>query len=345
LRTLGHCCIHNISPGDVLKPIALAAALAWGGVTSALAQGAAETWPSRPVKIVVPYAAGGTADNVARLFAERLAAKFKQPFIVDNKPGAGGTLGTAVVAKSPADGYTLLLTTSSPLVINPLIDKTVTYNVDKDLAPVAMLTHMSLLLVSSPSLPAKNLKELIAYVKQNPGKLSYASNGYGSYSHMSMEMFKRAIGADLAHVPYKSAVQAEIDVIGGRVTMMFDSITTGAELVKRGRLRAFGVSSKSADPIVPQQQPLAQQGVPALKDFDVSAWSGLLAPRATPPAAVTALTQAVREMVADPDFRELMLAHSHVLADPAAVAGMSKVIETDRVKWGQLVKATGISLD
>ena len=330
---------------DIVKRIAIAAALAWGAVTSALAQAAAESWPSRTVKIVVPYAAGGTADSVARLFAERLAAKFKQPFIVDNKPGAGGTMGTAVVAKSPADGYTLLLTTSSPLVINPLIDKTVTYNVDEDFAPVAMLTHMSLLLVSSPNLPAKNLKELIAYVKQNPGKLSYASNGNGSYSHMSMEMFKRAIGADLTHVPYKSATQAETDVIGGRVTLMFDSITTGAELVKSGRLRAFGVSSKSVDPIVPRQRPLAQQGVPALKDFDVSAWSGLVAPRAAPPAAVNALTQAVREMVADPDFREQMLARSHVLVDPTAVAGMSKVLETDRLKWAQLVKVTGISVD
>ena len=328
-----------------MKRIAIVAIVFLCALGSAFAQAGAEAWPSKPVKIIVPYAAGSTADNVARLFAEKLAAKFKQPFIVENRPGAGGTTGTGAVAKSPADGYTLLLTTSSPLVINPLIDRTVTYNVDRDFAPIAMLTHMSLMLVSSPSLPAKDLKELIAYVKQNPGKLSYASNGNGSYSHMSMEMFKRAIGADLAHVPYKGAAQAETDVIGGQVSMMFDSITTGAEFVKSGRLRGFGVSSKGADPVVPQQQPLGQQGVPTLKDFDVSAWSGLLAPRATPPATVSALTQAVREVVADPAFRQQMLSRSHVLAAPAAVAEMGRVIETDRAKWAQLVKAADIRLD
>ena len=328
-----------------MKRLLVTTTLALGTVAGAFAQSAAEAWPTRPVTIVVPYGPGSTADTVARVFTAKLQAKFKQPFIIDNKPGGGGTMGTAAVARAPADGYTLLLTTSSPLVMSPLIDKTVKYSAENDFAPVATLTYMTQLLVSSPDLPAKDLKELIAYVKQNPGKLSYASNGNGSYAHMEMEMFKRAIGADLAHVPYKSAAQAETDVIGKQATLMFDSTTTAAEFVKSGRLRAYGVSTQNVDPLVPQVTPIAQQGVPALKDFDVSAWSGLLAPRATPPAIVNALAAAIREMVADPAFRKQMLAQNHALATSDAVGGMSGMMRADKAKWGQLVKVANIQID
>ena len=182
-------------------------------------------------------------------------------------------------------------------------------------------------------------------LKSNPGKLSYASNGNGSYSHMAMEMFKRGTGVDLAHVPYKGAAQAETDVIGGQVTLMFDSTSTGAEFVKSGRLRSYGVSSRVADPVLPQQPPIAVQGVAELKDFDVAAWSALLAPRDTPPAIVNALNAAVRDILADPAFRAQMLARSHAPVAPGAVSDMAKLIRSDRAKWGELVKVANIRLD
>jgi tripartite-type tricarboxylate transporter receptor subunit TctC len=302
-------------------------------------------YPNRSVKIVVPFSAASTADNVARNFTERLSRRFKQPFVIDNKAGAGGTLGVSTVANAPADGYTLVLTTSSPLVINPLIDPTVNYKVEKNLAPVAMIASGGLLLVSHPSLPARTLAELVTLLKQNPGKYSFASNGNGSYSHMAMELFKQMTGVDLVHVPYKGPAQAETDVIGGQVTLMFDSVTTGSEMVKAGRLRAFGVSSAQHDAVAPQFVPIAQQGVAALKDFDVVGWTGLLAPAGTPADVVFALQVAVRDMIADPVFRAEMLKRNSSLVPPEKVGDMAQQLRTDRARWEALVKAADIRLN
>ena len=314
-------------------------------VATALAQTPTEPYPSRPVKVVVPFSAGSSADNVARIITAKLSARLKQPFIIDNRVGAGGTIGVGSVTKAPADGYTLVLTTSSPLVINPLIDKTVNYDVERDLAPVAMLGIGGLLLVSQPSLPARDLKELIELLKKNPNKYSFASNGNGSFSHVAMELFKQMAGVDLVHVPYKGPAQAETDVIGGQVTLMFDSVTTGTEMVKSGRLRAFGISSAKPDPIAPQYVPIAHQGVPALKDFDVVGWTGILAPRDTPAATLATLTSAVRELVTDPVFRAEMFKRNTALVAPETVGDMSAQIRADRVKWAALVKAANIRLE
>jgi len=293
----------------------------------------------------VPFTAASSSDNMARVVAEKLTAHFKQPFIVDNRPGAGGTIGVSAVAKAPADGYTLLLTTSSPLVINPLIDKAVTYDVERDLAPVGLLSVGSLMLVSSPQVPAKNLEELIALVKKSPGKYSYASNGNGSYSHMSMELFKQMAGLDMVHVPYKGPAQAETDVMGGQVTLMFDSLGTGNELVKSGRLRSYGLSAKSPDPLAPQQKPIAQQGIAALKNFDVSGWSGVMAPRATPQAVVDTLNAALKKMVADPSFKGQMLTRNVVPVDAKAVSDIPKLIRSETATWSALVKSADIRLE
>jgi tripartite-type tricarboxylate transporter receptor subunit TctC len=190
---------------------------------------AAQNYPAKVVKLVVPFTAGSSADNIARLMTDKLAAHLKQPFIVDNRAGAGGAIGVQAVVTAPPDGYTLLFTTSSPLVILPSLDKTTPYNVGKDLTPVALVSYNALLLVARPDFPAKNLQELIDVVKKAPGKYSYASNGNGSYSHMSMERFKLATGLDIVHVPYKGP---ETDLMGGQVALMFDSVTTGLQLVK-----------------------------------------------------------------------------------------------------------------
>jgi tripartite-type tricarboxylate transporter receptor subunit TctC len=328
-----------------MKKLLLGIILSACAVATAFAQTPTEPYPSRPVKVVVPFSAASSSDNVARSIAEKLSARLKQPFIIENRVGAGGTIGVGTVAKAPADGYTLVLTTSSPLVINPLIDKNVNYNVETDLAPVAMLGIGGLLLVSQPSLPARNLKELIDLLKRYPNKYSFASNGNGSYSHMAMELFKQMAGVDLVHVPYKGPAQAETDVIGGQVTLMFDSVTTGTEMVKAGRLRAYGISSAKPDPIAPQYAPISQQGVFALKDFDVVGWTGILAPRDTPAATLTILSGAVRELVTDPVFRAEMLKRNTSLVAPEAVGSMNEQIRSDRVKWAALVKAANIHLE
>lgn len=312
-----------------------------GGCT--FAQG--NSFPNRSVKIVVPFSAGSTADNVARSFTDRLSAKLKQPFIVDNKAGAGGTLGVAAVAHAPADGYTLVLTTSSPLVINPLIDRTVTYKVEKDLTPVAMIAEGGLLLVSHPSLPAQTLTELVALLKKTPGKYSFASNGNGSYSHMAMELFQQMAGVKLVHVPYKGPAQAETDVMGGQVTLMFDSVTTGSAMVKAGRLKAFGISSAQPDPVASQFTPIGQQGVATLKGFDVVGWTGLLAPASTPQDTLAILQRSMRELIADPAFRSDMIKRNSALVPPEKVGDMTSQLRSDRAKWEALVKTADIRLD
>lgn len=305
----------------------------------------AEVYPARPVKIVVPFSPASSADNVARIIAEKFTVRFKQPFIVENRPGAGGTVGVTAVTKSPADGYTLLLTTSSPLVINPAIDKNVRYDVERDLVPVGLISSGALLLVSSPGFPANDLRELISLIKQNPGKYSYGSNGNGSYSHMAMELLKHMVGLDILHVPYKGPSQAEMDVIGGQINLMFDSTTTGSAFVKAGRLKSFGVSSRTIDPASPEHAPLAKKGMPALQDFDVIGWTGLLGPQNMPVNVTQALNAALRDLLADQTFRTQMLQKNISLVEPQNINDIVRLVQSEKIKWSNLAKATGIRLD
>lgn len=310
-----------------------------------LAQASGEQYPSRPIKVIVPFGAGSTADVIARIFSDKVGQRLKQPLIIENRAGAGGTIGVAFVTKAPADGYTLLLTTSSPLTINPLVDKNVAYRVESELTPIAVLNSIGLMLVTSPNIPAKTLPELIAYLKKNPGKLSYGTNGNGSYSHMSMELFKKDLGLDLVHVPYKAATQAETDVIGGQVTLMFDAVTTGGELVKSGRLKSFGISSRATDPLFPTQKPLALQGIPELKNFDVTAFTGVLVPSGVPSPAIATLKNAFLDVLADQQFRAEMAQRGISLTEPQAALQMEKLLADDKVKWSALVKSANITLE
>lgn len=327
----------------MFKPLlALAAAFA---AMPTMAQSPADTYPTKVIRVVVPFAAGASSDVLGRVVLDRMSKKLKQPIIVDNKAGAGGTIGAAFVAKAPADGYTLLLTTSSPLTINPLIDKSVSYDVQKDLVPVAVLNTVGLLLVARPEFPAKDLAELVSLIKREPGKYSYASNGSGSYSHMSMELFKKELGLQLTHVPYKGAAQAEMDVIGGQVTFMFDSVATGSEFVRAGRLKSYGISSGAPDPLAPQHRPLAAQGVAQLRGFDVTAFTGLLAPAGTPPRVIAVLKEAVLDALNDPEMREQLNKRNIPLAEPKEAFTMESKLKSDHVKWSALVKAANISLE
>lgn len=311
----------------------------------ASAQPGTDQYPSKVIRVIVPFAAGASSDVLGRVLLERMSRKLKQAIIIENKAGAGGTIGAAFVAKAPADGHTLLLTTSSPLTINPLIDKSVSYDVQKDLIPIAVLNNIGLLLVARPDFPAKDLTDLIALVKRDPGKYSYATNGSGSYSHMSMELFKKELGLDLTHIPYKGAAQAETDVIGGQVSLMFDSVATGSEFVKAGRLKSFGISSSKLDPLAPQHKPLAAQGVAQLRNFDVTAFTGLLAPAGTPPKVIATLKEAVLDALNDSELRAHLAKRNIPLAEPKDAFTMEQQLKADHVKWSALVKSANIRID
>jgi tripartite-type tricarboxylate transporter receptor subunit TctC len=319
--------------------------LAASAILPAAAQTPADNYPSKPIRVIVPFAPGASSDILGRVVLERVSQKLKQPFIIDNKTGAGGTIGTNFVTKAPPDGYTLLLTTSSPLTINPLIDKAVTYDVQKDLVPVAVLNTVALLFVTQPDFPAKTLPDLIAMIRRAPGKYSFATNGNGSYSHMSMELFKHQLGLFMTHIPYRGAAQAEADVIGGQVNFMFDSVATGSEFVKAGRLKSYGISSRNPDPLQPNHKPLAEQGVPQLRNFDVTAFTGLLAPAGTPPKVIAVLQEAIIEVLNDKDLRAQLARRNIPLAEPGEASTMEQQLKTDQVKWSALVSAAKIKLE
>ena len=295
--------IRNAAAAGLRRRLALQLGLAAGlGAAMPAARGAA--FPARPLKLVVPFPAGNTADIVARLLAEQLAPRLGQPLVVENKAGAAGSIGVDAVAKAQADGHTLLITTSSPLVLNPLLYKKLPYNVEADLAGVAILGHLPTILVVNSQVPAANVAELVTYLKANPGKLSYASNGSGSFAHVAMEAFKAATGVDVVHVPYKGTSQADTDMISGHVHMMFTSLATSASLVATGRLKPLGVTSRARSPYARGVPTLMESSVPAPGGFEVTYWVGVLAPAATPAPVLGRLGQELGAVMRLPAFAE-----------------------------------------
>ena len=314
------------------KPVALLVC-AWMA-TSAAAQ---EAYPSKPVRLVVPFSAGSTADNIARLLGDRLAQRLKQPFIVVNRAGAGGSVGVAAVTQAPADGYTLLLTTSSPLTINPVRQHSVPYKVEKDFAPIGRIAWVPVMLVSNPSVPARTLDELITYLRTNPGKLSYASSGQGSYAHITMEMFKQALGLDVTHIPYKGPAQAETDVVGGQVAVMFDGIATANPLIKANRLRAYAITSEKRSSFAPEVPTFTEQKRRELKDFVVTSWVSLLAPAGTSPEVVNKLNAEINDALQAPDFREKLEAKSFIVFEPNKPGQILPAIAAEKARWAKVI--------
>lgn len=305
----------------------------------------ADEYPSRPIKLVAPFSAGSTGDLVARLISERMTAILKQPVIVENKAGAGGNIGSAAVAKSAPDGYTLLVTTSSPLVINPLIYKKMPFDVETELMPVGVVAYVPVILVSNPSFPAKNLNELIAYVRANPGKLSYASSGTGSYAHITMERFKQALGLTLTHIPYKGPAAAEVDVVAGQVDLLFDGIATANPLIKAGRLRPYAVTSRTRSPFATDIPTFVEQSWPELKDFEVSSWVSVLAPAGTPASIVTRWNRELNGLLTDRDFQNKLKANSLTVLNPSTPAEISALIKAETARWGKVVRDAKIEAD
>jgi len=315
----------------------LALALALGAASGALAQGA---YPTKPVKIIVPYSAGGPADIYARFVGDRLQKAMGQPFVIENRPGAGAIIGTDAVAKSAPDGYTLLMMSNTHTVNESLFTKK-PYSLLRDLAPIAPINYSDLILVVHPSVPAKNLKELIALAKAKPGALNYASSGPGTPYHMAGELFKAMAGVDLVHVPHKGSAEARTDVLAGNVQMMFDAITTMAPLVQSGKVRAIATSGKTRSSIMPDVPTLNEAGVPG---YDAVIWLGMMAPAGTPRPVIDALNANIQKIVNAPDVKETWAKQGAV---PMRMSPdeFAKFIEQDIQKWAKVVKFSGAQVD
>jgi tripartite-type tricarboxylate transporter receptor subunit TctC len=297
----------------------------------------AQTYPNKPVKIVVPFAAGGPADNYARFIALRLQDEFKNPFVVDNKPGAGSIIGTDFVAKSAPDGYTLLMMSNTQTVNESLVENK-PFNLMKDFVAIAPINFSDLVLVVHPSLPSKNLAELIQYAKANPNALTFASSGTGTPYHFAGELFNSMAGVKILHVPYKGSSGARTDVIGGQVNMMFDAVTTMSEYVKSNQVRAMGTTGLTRSSTLPGVPTIAEAGVPK---FETSIWLGLMAPAGTPKEIVDALNKAVVKIQQNPEVLAIWSKQgaTPLIMNPAA---FTNYLNADIQKWANIVKTAGI---
>ena len=275
----------------------LYACLATAALATPLASHA-QPFPSKPVKLVVPFPAGGTPDILSRLIGGHMAKTLGQPVIVDNRGGAGGNIGAQAVAKSPADGYTLLVCAFS-CAVSPSLYTPAPFDLGRDFAPVAMLGTVPSVLVVNPKVPAKNLKEFLAYAKNNPNKLNAASSGVGGSAHLALVLLRNRTGVDITHVPYKGAGQVGADLLGGQVDMYFDNLPASLQSIRAGKLRALAVASKTRATAAPDVPTFAEAGLP---DFLITPWFGVLAPANTPATAVTALNKAINAALKDPEL-------------------------------------------
>lgn len=316
----------------ILKFTALALALASG-----LAH--AQSYPNRPVKIVVPFAAGGPADNYARFMAQRLGDELKQTFVIDNKPGAGSIIGTDLVAKSPADGYTLLMMSNTHTVNESLIP-TKPFGLMKDFVGIAPVNYSNLLLVVHPSVPVKTVGELVALAKSKPGKLNYASSGNGTPYHMAGELFKFMAGIDMTHVPYKGSSGARTDIVGGQVDVMFDAETTMAAMSRDNKVRALAGTGLGRSANL-QDLPTVAETVPK---FEATIWLGLMAPKGTPADVVNKLNAEVRKIVNNPEVKAAW-AKQGAVPMSMNVAEFDQYLNADIAKWASIVKVSGAKPD
>ncbi len=303
----------------------LAAPLAW-----------AQAYPAHPVRIIVPFPPGNAGDVTARAIADKLGQRLGQAVIIDNRAGAQGGIGVDAVAKAAPDGYTLLVTSLSPVVITPAVSKNLPYDSMRDLAPVALIGWTGMILVAPVQFPAGTVPELIAYIKAHPGQVSYASLGSGTLSMLTMEMFKRAAGVDILHVPYKGSSQAITDLIGGQVGLMFDGMTSSYGQVRNGKLKALAISARRRSVFAPALPTLGESGLPGLKDFDVAGWTGMLAPAGTPKVVVNRLNAEVNSIMLQPDFKQRVASQSLDLYAPETPQQFGAFIQAELVRWKAL---------
>jgi tripartite-type tricarboxylate transporter receptor subunit TctC len=307
----------------------------------AVAHAADDDYPNRPVKIIVPFAPGGSTDVVARILADKLGAELKQTFVVDNRAGAGGNIGADVVAKSTPDGYTLLMGTTGVLAINKFLYKNMSFDPDRDLVPVSYTSLITNILVVNPQVPARTVPELIRLAQAKPGSLTFASSGAGSSTHLSAELFKALAGVDILHVPYRGSSQALVDVIAGQVTMLFDNAPSSLPFVEQGKLRAVAVTSLKRLPNLPDVPTIDEAGV---KGYESLSWSGIAAPAGTPKAVIEKLNATIDRILRMDDVRR-KLAALGVEPVGGAPEAFARHIRAESEKWGRLVRASNIRLD
>ena len=318
-----------------------AAAIAAAFVAIACGGAFAQTYPSKPVRMIVPFPAGGATDIVARLIAQKLTESWGVQVIVDNRAGAGGTIGSDLAAKAPPDGYTVLMGTSSTHAVAPSLYSKLAYDPVKDFAPVTLVASATILLAVHPSLPTKTVKELIGLAKQQPNVLSFASSGSGGISHLVGEHFKSVAGVQMVHVPYKGDTPALIDLVSGQVHLMFGTAVSFLPYVKAGRLNALAVTNPKRSPIVPNVPTVAESGLPG---FEALQWFGILAPANTPKDVITRLHGDIVKASRLPDVRDRMtsLGAELVGSTPEQFAAFQKA---DTAKWAKVVKQSGAKLD
>jgi tripartite-type tricarboxylate transporter receptor subunit TctC len=322
-----------------MKPVVIVAAAVITALTGMSV--VAQTYPNKPIRMIVGTAPGGPIDFAARLTAQKLTEALGQSVVVDNRSGAGGTIGTDYVAKSAADGYTLLMASAATLCITPALYPKLPYNTLKDFAPVSMVAGVSYVVVVHPAIAAKTAAEFVALAKSRPRQLRFGSAGSGSVTHLAVELFRSMAGIEVVHVPYKGAGPAMIDLLGGQLDFMFDSVLTSTPLVKAGKLRALAQTGARRSPVLPEVPTVGETVLPG---YEVSTWFGLVAPAATPHGIVTKLNGAIVRGLGNADTRERLLAQGiePIGNSPEAFA---KLLRDEMPKWAQIVKTSGARVD
>jgi len=302
---------------------------------------AAQNYPTKPIRLVVPFPAGGTTDILARAAAQKLSEALGQQVVVDNRPGAGGNIGADIVAKSAPDGYTLLMGTVGTHAINPSLYTKMPYDHFKDFVPVVLVAGVPNVLVVTPSLPVNSVQDLIKLAKDKPGQINFASSGSGTSIHLSGELFKTMTGVEMTHVPYKGSSPALTDLMGGQVQLMFDNLPSALPQIRGGKLRALAVTSTKRAPALPDVPTMAESGLPG---FEASSWFGVLAPAGTPPAVVTRINTEINKWLQSPEAREQLLGQGAEAAGGSPQQFVAH-IRAETEKWAKVVKASGAKAD
>lgn len=301
----------------------------------------AQPYPAKPVRLIVPFPAGGGSDIVGRIVAGRLTEQLKQQVFVDNRAGAGGSIGTEAAARAAPDGYTLVLASTSEIAVNPAIYTRLTYDTVRDLAPVALVASTPVVLVVHPSLPVKNVKELVALAKARPGDINMASAGNGTFTHLSGELFKSVTGTNMTHVPYKGAPTALADLAAGQVQIMFSSLPAAVGLINGGRIRAIAVSTAKRADNLPQVPTVVESGVPP---YEVTYWYGTFIPAVTPKEILAQLHNEMSQALRAPDVAASLVRQG---ATPGAMSQtqFADFVKSEHARWGKVARATGVKLD
>jgi tripartite-type tricarboxylate transporter receptor subunit TctC len=311
------------------------------GLTLAAAPALADNYPNKPIRLIVPFPASGATDLLARAIAQKVGTNLGQQVVVDNRPGAGGAIGSDMAAKAPADGYTLLIATTSTHSIGPYINTRLPYNTETDFTPIGQVAVATNLLVVPNSLPVKNVKELIDYAKKHPGELNYASSGNGTVVHLTAEAFKTQAGVFITHIPYRGTALSVPDLISGKVQVLFDSIVSGLPHVKDGKLKALAVTSAKRSPLAPEIPTVSESGLPG---FESDTWFGIYGPKNLPADVVARLNAEFNKAIQAPEVKERLakLGAEPVGGTPAQFAAM---VKKDSARWGKLIKDRKITAE